>query len=67
MAEDLDLDPTLLARARELSGEATNEGAVTQALLEFVAIRNQRAWRDLFQKLDWDVGYDYKRERSRSN
>jgi hypothetical protein len=66
MATNLDLDPDLLDRVVAVSGEPTKKAAVTLALKEFVARREQRRVSELFGKLDWDVSYDYKSERSRS-
>ena len=65
MATNLALDPELLDRALELSGERTKKAAVTKALQEFIARREQRRVLDLMGKLDWDPSFDYKRERSR--
>ena len=65
MATNLDLDQELLNRALEVSGESTKKAAVTLALEEFIARREQRKILEIFQSLDWDPGYDYKRERSR--
>ena len=64
MATNLALDPELLERAFELSGEKTKKGAVTRALNEFIARREQRRIRELLGRLEWDDSYDYKRERS---
>ncbi len=66
MATNLALDPQLLEQVLELSGEPTKKAAVTLALREFVARREQKKVADLFGKLDWDASYDYKAERSRS-
>lgn len=66
MATNLAIDPELLERALAVSGEKTKTAAVTLALREFVARREQRRLRELFGKLEWDESYDYKRERSRS-
>jgi Arc/MetJ family transcription regulator len=66
MATNLDLDPDLLDRVVAVSGEPTKKAAVTLALKEFVARREQRRVSELFGKLDWDASYDYKAERSRS-
>jgi len=41
MATNLDLDPDLLERALAVSGEKTKKAAVTQALREFIARREQ--------------------------
>lgn len=65
MATNLSIDPKLIERAQKVSGERTKKAAVTKALQEFVARREQRHVVDLFGKLDWDPGYDYKGERSR--
>ena len=66
MATNLALDPELLDRALAVSGERTKKAAVTKALEEFIARREQREILDLFGKLDWDPDYDYKAERSRA-
>ena len=51
MATNLSLDPKLIERALELSGEKTKKAAVTRALEEFIARRRQRALVDLMGKL----------------
>jgi hypothetical protein len=66
MATNLDIDPRLLEKAVELSGERTKTAAVTRALREFVARHEQKRLVDLFAALDWDPEYDYKADRSRS-
>ena len=65
MATNLDLDPNLVERALVLSGAPTKKAAVTAALQEFISRREQRRLLELFGKLEWDPGYDYKQERSR--
>ena len=65
MATNLDLDPHLLERALAVSGEKTKKAAVTRALEEFIARREQARVEDLFAQLEWDSDYDYKAERSR--
>jgi hypothetical protein len=65
MATNLDLDPDLVERAVELSGAPSKKAAVTAALQEFIARREQRRVIELFGKLEWDPAYDYKRERTR--
>ena len=66
MSTNLSLDPDLLEKALEVSGEKTKKAAVTKALEEFIARREQAAVRDLFGKLSWDPGFDYKKERRRT-
>lgn len=65
MATNLDLDPDLLVRALAVSGEKTKKAAVTRALEEFIARREQARVEELFDQLEWDADYDYKAERSR--
>jgi Arc/MetJ family transcription regulator len=67
MATNLEIDPALLERALAVSGEKTKRAAVTRALTEFVARREQRRLVELFGKLEWNSDYDYKRERSRAS
>jgi len=65
MATNLAIDPELIDRALELSGEKTKKAAVTRALEEFIARREQKRLLELFGKLKWNASYDYKAERSR--
>ena len=65
MVTNLALDQDLLDRAFRVSGEPTKKAAVTRALQEFNARREQRRVAELFGKLDWDSAYDYKSERAR--
>jgi Arc/MetJ family transcription regulator len=64
MATNLSLDPELLEKALEVSGEKTKKAAVTKALKEFISRREQRRILELFGALEWDEGYDYKKERA---
>ncbi len=65
MATNLDIDPRLLHRALEVSGERTKTAVVTRALEEYVARREQKRLLELFGALEWDREFDYKAERSR--
>jgi Arc/MetJ family transcription regulator len=66
MATNLALDPSLLDQVLQLSGEPTKKAAVTLALKEFIARREQRKIAELFGKLEWDASFDHKAERSRA-
>jgi len=66
MATNLAIDPELLDRAVEVSGERTKKAVVTKALQEFIARREQKRLVELMGKLEWDDTFDYKVERSRS-
>ena len=65
MATNLSLDPDLIDRAVEVSGEKTKKAAVTRALEEFIARRRQKRLVELMGKLEWDKSFDHKAERSR--
>lgn len=66
MATNLSIDPELLEHALRISGERTKEAAVTVALKEFIARREQLKILDLVGTLEWDDSFDYKAERSRA-
>ena len=63
MATNLSIDPALIDRALKLSGERSKKAAVTRALEEFIARRQQRGLLELMGELEWDSSYDYKQER----
>jgi hypothetical protein len=65
MATNLSIDPDLLDRALAVSGERTKKAAVTKALQEFIARRQQKRLLELMGRLEWDEGFDYKAERAR--
>jgi hypothetical protein len=67
MATNLALDPELLDHAFRISGEPTKRAAVTRALQEFIARREQRRVAELFGKLEWDETFDHKAERTRKS
>ncbi|MBL0162704.1 MAG: type II toxin-antitoxin system VapB family antitoxin [Xanthomonadales bacterium] len=65
MATNLALDPALIERAVEVSGEPSKKAAVTLALKEFIARREQARIAELLGQLEWDEGFIPKAERSR--
>lgn len=65
MATNLAIDPELIERALEISGESTKKAAVTKALQEFIARREQKRLAELFGSLEWDTDFDHKAQRSR--
>ncbi|MHB8385255.1 MAG: type II toxin-antitoxin system VapB family antitoxin [Acidiferrobacteraceae bacterium] len=65
MATNLALDPALIERAVAVSGEPSKKAAVTLALKEFIARREQTRIADLLGQLEWDASFDPKAERSR--
>lgn len=66
MATNLALDPKLVHQVLALSGARSRKAAVTLALKEFVARREQKKLIELFGTLEWDSDGDHKAERSRS-
>jgi Arc/MetJ family transcription regulator len=66
MATNLAIDPELIERALAISGETTKKAAVTLALKEFIARREQVNALALLGSMDWDAKFDYKSERSRT-
>jgi Arc/MetJ family transcription regulator len=65
MATNLALDQELLDQAFRVSGEPTKKAAVTRALQEFIARREQRQVAGLFGKLKWAASFDDKAEWAR--
>jgi len=65
LATNLSIDPDLIERALEISGERTKKAAVTRALEEFIARRRQKRLLELMGKLEWNSSYNYKSERAR--
>ncbi|HMC17238.1 MAG TPA: type II toxin-antitoxin system VapB family antitoxin [Albitalea sp.] len=65
MATNLAIDPELLERAVEVSGERTKKAVITKALQEFIARREQKRVVELMGKLEWHDSFNYKVERSR--
>ena len=66
MATNLAIDPDLLDRAVEVSGERTKKAVVTKALQEFIARREQKKVVELMGTLEWDNSFNYKAERTRT-
>jgi hypothetical protein len=66
IATNLAIDPALLERALQVSGEQTKKAAVTRALQEFIARREQQRVLELLGRLKWREADDHKAERSRS-
>jgi Bacterial antitoxin of type II TA system, VapB len=65
MATSVAINTDLLQLAFQVSGQRTKKAAVTLALQEFIVRRQQKPVLDLMGKLEWDVSYDPKAERSR--
>jgi Arc/MetJ family transcription regulator len=66
MATNLQLDDKLIDQAVALGKHRTKRAAVTQALTDYIRHLQQERILDLFGRIDFDPGYDYKQQRSRA-
>ena len=65
MATNLQLDDALIVKAARLGGHKTKKAAVTRALANYIEHLEQQKVLSLFETVDFDARYDYKRQRSR--
>ena len=65
MPTNLALDDKLIRDAQAIGGHKTKKAAVTEALQEYVQRRRQLEVLDLFGKVEYEPGYDYKKQRRR--
>ncbi|HWC17449.1 MAG TPA: type II toxin-antitoxin system VapB family antitoxin [Terriglobales bacterium] len=65
MATNLDINPKLIEEARRIGNHKSKKDAVTEALKEYIRSRKQMRIVELAGQIDFDPGYDYKRERRR--
>ena len=65
MPTNLALDDKLIRDAQAIGGHKTKKAAVTEALQEYVQRRRQLEILDLLGKVEYDPGYDYKKQRRR--
>ena len=65
MATNLDLDPALVEEALNVGGRRTKKEAVTEALKEYIARRQQAQMPRLFGTIDYDPAYNYKKQRKK--
>ena len=65
MATNLAIDDKLIEEAREIGGHRTKKAVVTEALQEYIHRRKQLQMLNLLGKIDFDPGYDYKRQRKK--
>jgi len=60
MRTNIELDDRLIHQAMDLTGETTKRGVVALALDELVQRRQRRSLSELFGKVQFAEGYDYK-------
>jgi Arc/MetJ family transcription regulator len=66
MPTNLDLDDALIDKAVQLGKHRTKKAAVTQALTEYIQFMEQQAVTELFGTVEYERGYDYKKQRKRA-
>lgn len=62
----LAIDDRLLEEAQRLGGQRTKKATVTTALQEYIQHRKQAKILELFGTVEFDLKYDYKKQRRKS-
>jgi Arc/MetJ family transcription regulator len=65
MATNLAIDDRLLTKALEIGGYKSKKDTVNAALDEFIKRRKAKELIDIFDTIEYDASYDYKKMRSR--
>jgi Arc/MetJ family transcription regulator len=65
MPTNVAIDDRLLDKARKLGGHRTKRETVNEALAEYVRRRERVEVLELIGKVEYDVGFDYKKSRRR--
>lgn len=65
MATNLQLDDELIRQAVALGSHRSKKEAVTQALTDYIRHLQQERILELFGKVDFDPGFDYKQQRAK--
>ncbi|MCI5148245.1 MAG: type II toxin-antitoxin system VapB family antitoxin [Candidatus Electrothrix sp. MAN1_4] len=64
MATNLAIDDWLIEEAKALGKHRTEKGAVIEALQEYIQRRRQAKILNIFNTIDYDQDYDYKKQRA---
>ncbi|NOX32608.1 MAG: type II toxin-antitoxin system VapB family antitoxin [Deltaproteobacteria bacterium] len=64
MATNLALDDTLIEEAKKAGKHHTKKGVVTEALHEYIQRRKQSQILNIFNTVEFDKDYDYKKQRA---
>lgn len=64
MATNLAIDDWLIEEAKNLGKHRTKKGAVTEALKEYIQRRKQSEIFNIFNSIEYDKDYDYKKQRA---
>ena len=65
MATNLDIDHELIAKAIRLGDKKTKKAVVIEALEEYIRRHEQMKIVDLFSEIEFEPGYDYKKQRKK--
>ncbi len=65
MPTNLDIDDSLIVKAKKAGKHKTKKETVTQALIEYIERREQKKIVELFGTIEYDDSYSYKEYRSR--
>ena len=66
MATNLQLDDKLILKAVRLGGHKTKKAAVSKALIEYIHQLEQEKIFSMFETVEYDTEYDYKKQRKRT-
>ena len=64
MTINLVIDDWLIEEAKAIGKHRTPMGVVTEALQEYIQRRKQTEIFNIFNKIDYDQDYDYKKQRA---
>ena len=64
MATNLAIDDRLIDEAKIIGKHRTKKGVVTEALQEYIQRRRQSEILDIFNTIDYEKDYDYKKQRA---
>lgn len=65
MATNLDIEDSLIERAKKAGKHKTKKETVTRALTEYIERREQKKIKDLFGEVEYEEDYSYKDSRHR--
>ncbi len=66
MPINLNINKDLLEKAVLIGKHKSKNDAINTALEEYIKLRNQMRIKELFNKIEYDKKYNYKKQRSKS-
>ncbi len=64
MATNLAIDDRLIEEAKKIGNHRTKKAAVTEALQEYIQRKKQSEILKIFNTIEYDSDYDYKKQRA---